>query len=289
MKFWSGIFYVRILLYFVLGIFFKTHKSSYVFLFASFLLDLVFLYIIRYVESISYSVSDKFFKFLKSGFKIININFNTLFLWMYISNFLGLFESYISLILFFCVVFAVILFSVRSVSYMKSEILVFRLAKEYDRDKILEIYVSAAKSLKKDGVDQWQGVYTPSNKDIDEHIGVDLYVLEYCKNIVCTACLVEGIDEFYEKIDGKWNTSIPYISIHKVATSLNYKRQNFARKMMSFIEIAARRKKADLRIDTHENNEKMKRFILSCGYNHCGVVYLSGTLKRLAYDKKTNV
>lgn len=289
MKLGLDIFYVKILLYFVLGIFFKTHKSSYVFLFASFLLDLVFLYIIRYVESISFSVSDKFFKFLKSGFKVINIKFNALFLWMYISNFLGLFKNYVSVILFFCVVFVVILFSVCSVSYMKSEVLVFRLAKECDRSKILEIYISAAESLKKDGVDQWQGVYTPSHKDIDEHIGIDLYVLEYCENIVCTACLIEGTDEFYEKIDGKWNTNIPYISIHKVATSSNYKRQNFARKMMCFVEITARRKKVDLRIDTHENNEKMRQFILSSGYNYCGVVYLSGTLKRLAYDKKINV
>ena len=57
-----------------------------------------------------------------------------------------------------------------------------------------------------------------------------------------TVCLVEGIDDDYENIKGKWNTSIPYISIHKVATSNAYKKQYFAKKMMCYVENFALRK-----------------------------------------------
>ena len=113
-----------------------------------------------------------------------------------------------------------------------------------------------------------------------------MYVLEYHRRIVSTVCLVEGIDKDYENIDGKWNTSIPYISIHKVATSNKYKKQSFAKKMMNYVENFAKRKKMDLRIDTHKDNKKMRNFILSCGYKYTGEVVLQGELERLAYDKK---
>ena len=160
------------------------------------------------------------------------------------------------------------------------------MANESDRESILEIYLEGAEALKTDGVDQWQGQYVPSFKDIDEHLGIDLYVLEYHRKIVSTVCLVEGIDEDYENIKGKWNTSIPYISIHKVATSNKYKKQSFAKKMMSYIENFAKRKRMDLRIDTHKDNKKMRNFIISCGYKYTGEVVLQGELERLAYDKK---
>ena len=103
--------------------------------------------------------------------------------------------------------------------------------------------------------------------------------------IVSTVSLIDGIDLDYENIEGQWNTKIPYISIHKFATSDKFKRKNFGKKMMTYIENYARKKKTDLRIDTHEDNVKMKNFILSCGFMYCGVVYLSGKLKRIAYDK----
>ena len=169
---------------------------------------------------------------------------------------------------------------------LKYEVLTFRMANELDRESILNIYLEGANALKEDGVDQWQGQYVPSFKDVDEHLGVDLYVLEYHKRIVSTACLVEGIDEDYENINGKWNTSIPYISIHKVATSNEYKKQSFAKKMMCYVENFAKRKKMDLRIDTHKDNKKMRNFILSCGYEYTGELILNGELERLGYDKK---
>lgn len=56
--------------------------------------------------------------------------------------------------------------------------------------------------------------------------------------------------------------------------------------MMCYIDNFAKRKKRDLRIDTHKDNKKMRNFILSCGYKYTGEVVLQGELERLGYDKK---
>lgn len=163
----------------------------------------------------------------------------------------------------------------------------FRLATEKDVEKILEIYLDGSNALKEDGVDQWQNEYVPSIKDVKEHLGKDLYVLEIKGEIVATACLIEGIDEDYENIEGMWHTKSPYISIHKFATSNKFKRQGYGRLLMDEIYEYAKNKKMDLRIDTHEDNLKMIKFIKSCGYSYCGIVYLNGgKLKRFAYDRK---
>lgn len=163
----------------------------------------------------------------------------------------------------------------------------FRLAQKKDIDSILKIYLDGSNALKKDGVDQWQDEYVPSIKDINEHFEKDLYVLEIDGEVVSTCVLVEGIDEEYENIEGKWHTQAPYISIHKVATSEKHKKKGYGRIMMNEIYEFAQEKKMNLRIDTHEDNLKMIKFIKSCGYSYCGIVFLDGgKLKRFAYDRK---
>lgn len=183
-----------------------------------------------------------------------------MFVYIFFDSLLGLNIKYFIGIIFTLLIISIFIFSFFISLNLKYEILTFRMANESDRESILEIYLEGSNSLKEDGVDQWQGNYIPSFKDIDEHLGIDLYVLEYHRKIVSTVCLVEGIDEDYENIKGKWNTSIPYISIHKVATSNEYKKQSFAKKMMRYVENFAKRKKMDLRIDTHKDNIKIEEF-----------------------------
>lgn len=284
----NKISYFKILLYIALvfiGFISKIESFNYVLVLASFLLDLVFSFSSNHIESINFSLSNTFYKRLIKFLIGINLEFNIIFILIYfnaIFKFLG--NIYLYLILF--PIFTIVIFSLYIVQNLNSETLIFKKAVDTDREKVLELYLDGAKALKEDGVDQWQDKYYPSLKDVDEHLLKDLYVLEYKDEIVSTACLVEGIDEDYEKIQGSWNTKSPYISIHKVATKNGYKKQNFAKKLMIFIEMYARKKKFNLRIDTHEDNKKMRNFILKCGYNHCGVVYLHNELKRLAYDKK---
>lgn len=281
--------YVKLILLgimFLLSFVFKASTGDYILLIVLILIEFAFKIGFNYINSISYTISNKFYKNILKMLNIINLEFESLFIYIFFDSIFEFNIKYLVGIIFGILVMSIIFFSFFVSLNLKYEVLTFRMANESDRESILEIYLEGAESLKNDGVDQWQGQYVPSFKDIDEHLGIDLYVLEYHKRVVSTACLVEGIDEDYENIDGKWNTSIPYISIHKVATSNKYKKQSFAKKMMSYIENFAKRKRMDLRIDTHKDNKKMRNFIMSCGYKYTGEVILQGDLERLAYDKK---
>lgn len=271
---------------FLFGLVFKASTGDYILLVVLVLIEFAFKIGFKYINSISYTISNKFYKKILKMLNIINFEFDFLFVYLFFDSIIKFNIKYLVGIIFSILVMSIIFFSFFASLNLKYEVLTFRMANESDRESILNIYLEGANALKEDGVDQWQGQYVPSFKDVDEHLGVDLYVLEYHRKIVSTVCLVEGIDEDYENIKGKWNTSIPYISIHKVATSNKYKKQSFAKKMMSYIENFAKRKRMDLRIDTHKDNKKMRNFIISCGYKYTGEVILQGELERLAYDKK---
>jgi len=276
---------IFLVIMFIFGLIFKASTGDYILLFVLLLIEYAFKIGLNYINSINYTISNKFYKNILKMLNIINLEFESLFIYIFFDSIFEFNIKYLVGIIFGILVMSIIFFSFFVSLNLKYEVLTFRMANESDRESILEIYLEGAESLKNDGVDQWQGQYVPSFKDIDEHLGIDLYVLEYHRKIVSTVCLVEGIDEDYENIKGKWNTSIPYISIHKVATSNKYKKQSFAKKMMSYIENLAKRKRMDLRIDTHKDNKKMRNFIISCGYKYTGGVVLQGELERLAYDK----
>ncbi len=278
--------FIFLLIMFLFGLVFKASTGDYILLVVLVLIEFAFKIGFKYINSISYTISNKFYKKILKMLNIINFEFDFLFVYLFFDSIIKFNIKYLVGIIFSILVMSIIFFSFFVSLNLKYEVLTFRMANELDRESILNIYLEGANALKEDGVDQWQGQYVPSFKDVDEHLGVDLYVLEYHKRIVSTACLVEGIDENYENINGKWNTSIPYISIHKVATSNEYKKQSFGRKMMSYIENFAKRKRMDLRIDTHKDNKKMRNFIISCGYKYTGEVILQGELERLGYDKK---
>lgn len=278
--------FIFLLIMFLFGLVFKASTGDYILLVVLVLIEFAFKIGFKYINSISYTISNKFYKKILKMLNILNFEFDFLYGYMFFDS---IFEFNIKF--FVGIIFCILLVSIFIFSFfislnLKYEVLKFRMANESDRESILEIYLDGAGALKTDGVDQWQGKYVPNFKDIDEHLGIDLYVLEYHKRVVSTACLVEGIDEDYENINGKWNTSIPYISIHKVATSNEYKKQSFAKKMMCYVENFAKRKRMDLRIDTHKDNKKMRNFILSCGYKYTGELILNGELERLGYDKK---
>lgn len=277
---------IFLVIMFSLGFVFKASTGDYILLIVLMLIEFAFKIGVKYINSISYTISIKFYRNILKMLNIINFEFNFLFVYLFFDSIFKFNIKYLTGIIFGVLAISIILFSFFISLNLKYEVLTFRMANESDRESILEIYLEGSNSLKNDGVDQWQGKYVPSFKDIDEHLGIDLYVLEYHRKIVSTVCLVEGIDEDYENIKGKWNTSIPYISIHKVATSNEYKKQSFGRKMMRYIENFAKRKRMDLRIDTHKDNKKMRNFILSCGYKYTGELILNGELERLGYDKK---
>lgn len=276
---------ISILFSVFLGILNSVSAISYIVLILGIAVFLYFLSFSKTYEKDKNQQSEIFLKFLNTfGFVTLSI-FITLFLSVVYGRGFSRFVIFIVLIQIAFLGILGLIFTKKINKTFGNTIL--RLAVEKDVESILQMYLDGSNSLKEDGVDQWQGEYVPTIKDVDEHFGIDLYVLDVNGEVVSTACLVEGIDLDYENIEGKWHTKIPYISIHKVATSNKYKKQGYGKIMMQEIEKLARNRKLDLRIDTHEDNKKMIKFIKSCGYSYCGVVILEGKLKRFAYDKIT--
>ena len=53
---------------------------------------------------------------------------------------------------------------------------------------------------------------------------------------------------------------------------------------MCYIDNFAKRKKRDLRIDTHKDNRPMQAVIRKFGFQECGVIYVADGSSRLAFD-----
>lgn len=163
----------------------------------------------------------------------------------------------------------------------------FRLAKSDDKSQLDKIYEDGSKKLKSEGINQWQGVDKPNTYNLENLINDKvIYVLEDDNKIVSTA-LIFNYDEDYENnLDGIWNLDGSYISIHRVGTISNKRNKGYGRKILEFCEEYARENNfKSIRIDTHEDNKSMQRLLKSLGYNNCGIVYLDGRKKRLAFDK----
>ena len=56
--------------------------------------------------------------------------------------------------------------------------------------------------------------------------------------------------------------------------------------MMAYLaELAREQGKLSLRIDTHEGNLAMRKMLAKNGFVYCGVIYLAGGDKRVAYER----
>lgn len=275
---------ILIIISLVFGILSNAKGISYILLIFS---GLIFVYFSLFVSPWN-GKSNGYLKFMYEFIDIFKITILFIFLTLYVISIIGYENSRYLLFLLsgeFVFLGIIGLYFISKISKSEDE-RIFRIGERKDIDAISQIYSDGANALKEDGVDQWQGVYLPT-LEIDKFIEKDLFVLEIKGEIVATACLIEGIDEDYENIEGMWHTKSPYISIHKFATSNKFKRQGYGRLLMDEIYEYAKNKKMDLRIDTHEDNLKMIKFIKSCGYSYCGIVYLNGgKLKRFAYDRK---
>ena len=145
----------------------------------------------------------------------------------------------------------------------------FRKSEPKDVNRILEIIEMAKEELKKMKLNQWQNGY-PNRNSIESDIKKGIsYVLETRidgKNkVVATIALSPEKETPYSKIDGKWLTCGDYVVIHRIAVDKN------------------------VRADTHENNEPMRRILEKQNFKYCGVIFLDREpdvgAKRIAFEK----
>ena len=156
-----------------------------------------------------------------------------------------------------------------------------------DIEKMMCVIHEAQESMHANGIPQWQDGY-PNEEVISWDIQTgNSYVLVEDGNVIGTAYIVAGYEPNYDYIEeGKWLNDHPYVVVHRIAISKDYKGKDCARQLMVFAEsVAGMHHLHDIRIDTHHQNLPMRKFLSKLGYHACGTVYLKNGDKRIAYQR----
>ena len=160
--------------------------------------------------------------------------------------------------------------------------MIIRPATMADVDAADKIYAAAKTFMREAGnPNQWTGDY-PSGYDVESGIEKGTsYVCEDEGEVVATFHLDLNADEedYHEIFEGEWKNDIPYAVIHRIAVKYH------GRGIIDFCFEECFKLVPNLRIDTHEDNLPMRKCLIRCGFEYCGVVYLKGVGKRLAYQK----
>ena len=94
----------------------------------------------------------------------------------------------------------------------------------------------------------------------------------------------QKVKEGYNYIEGKWLQTADYIVIHRIAIRNDYKGNSLA-KIIIDEAIKLYPGMSSIRIDTHDDNLSMQRFLTKNGFTYCGTIYLENKETRRAYER----
>ena len=164
---------------------------------------------------------------------------------------------------------------------------IFRKTTIQDVNQVMEIIERAKAYLKSNGVDQWQNGY-PNVDVIKEDIASGYgYVLECGDGIAGTIALSFDGEPYYDVIyDGEWLSTGDFLVIHRLAVSNGARGTDLASKIMRQVEqLCVSHGIGSIKIDTHEENVVMQKFVEKNGFTRCGKVILGSEGERVAFEK----
>ena len=153
-----------------------------------------------------------------------------------------------------------------------TEPLSYRPAREEDLADILRIVEDARSSLKKLGVDQWQGPYPA-----EEHFRFDIgrgecFVIRHGEETAAFFTLSTRHEKTYDGItDGKWTEGLEGCVLHRAAVAKAYRGSGLSAQLLRFVEEQARAwGYRCIRTDTHRKNKPMQKLLRENGYRYRG-------------------
>ncbi len=163
-----------------------------------------------------------------------------------------------------------------------------RLAREDDREIILQIYDDGSKKLKALGLDQWQGKDKPNLDNFEKLIAnKNIFVLDDGGKVVSSVIIYDYDIDYENNLDGRWQSPKPYVALHRIGTLESQCKKGYGRKIIELAESYARENHfKSVRIDTHRGNKTMQGLFKSLNYKYVGLVYLSGKNERFAFEKE---
>lgn len=151
-----------------------------------------------------------------------------------------------------------------------------------DLKRLMHIYEYARALMAANGnANQWINGY-PSEALIRQEIdnGHSWVCLDENGTIAGTFCLIEGEDPSYAYIEGgKWLNSLPYVTVHRLATSGEKRGVADACFQWCF------ERYANVRVDTHRDNTIMQNILKKYGFVYCGIIYVANGTPRLAFQR----
>lgn len=151
-----------------------------------------------------------------------------------------------------------------------------------DTNALLAIFAHARQQMAADGnPTQWNTTY-PTRQQIEEDIrrGVS-YIIEANGKVCATFVFIIGEDPTYDIIeDGVWiDNSQPYGTIHRIAS--NGQQRGIFRIVLDWCTAHCN----NIRIDTHQDNQRMIHLIEKSGFSRCGMIYTRDYSPRMAYQR----
>lgn len=166
--------------------------------------------------------------------------------------------------------------------------MIFRKARLEDTKSIGKIIEMARKSLRDDGIDQWQKT-NPNEDIIREQIAKDYaYVFDKEGKVLAYAYVFDGVDPSYNVHEDKFKTD-SYFVIHTLMVDNRGIVPKLGTKFMeALIDFTQKSGKESIRIDTHEDNFRMRGLLHKFSFEEIGIVQIDedGVPKdRICYEK----
>lgn len=152
--------------------------------------------------------------------------------------------------------------------------MIFRKASLEDIESIGKIIEMARKSLRDDGIDQWQKT-NPDEDIIREQIAKDdAYVFDKDGKVLAYAYVFDGVDPAYNIHEDKFKTD-SYFVIHTLMVDNRGIIPKLGTKFMeALIDFTKKSGKEAIRIDTHEDNFRMRGLLHKFSFEEIGIVQI---------------
>lgn len=163
----------------------------------------------------------------------------------------------------------------------------FRKTVETDIKDIMKIIKQAQNYFKENGIDQWQNNYPNPETIKNDVYNNHSYVLLKDNKIVATVAISFDGEKTYDSIyEGQWMSTNDFVVIHRIAVENNYKGLGLSAEIIKNVESLCRSRGVNsIKIDTHEDNLSMQKFLKKNDFKYCGIIYLADGNKRIAFEK----
>jgi len=164
----------------------------------------------------------------------------------------------------------------------------YRLATIEDIDEIMVIVEDGRALLATQNSGQWQDGYPNRDDFLNDINNRNLYVvlLDDGATIAGVCALTYHEADYDHLCEGKWLTDLPYMVMHRIAVKREYRNKGYGKDLFNvFIEVAKNKGYHSIRVDTHENNMRMRNIMKEFGFAYCGKAILKPNKDRMVFEK----